>query len=141
MLDGDNVRSGINADLSFSDEDRTENIRRIGEISKLMLDSGLVVISAFISPLKAQRDQVRTIVGPEAFIEVHVNTSLEECERRDVKGLYAKARSGEIPSFTGISAPYEEPESPTVTIDTQKLSVDEAVHQIIRSIELKLKRL
>ena len=110
LLDGDNVRMGLSKDLGFSDADRVENIRRIGEVAKLMMDAGLVVMTAFISPFKADRELARSVIGPEHFFEVYVNTPLEVCEQRDVKGLYKKARAGLIPSMTGITSPYEAPE-------------------------------
>lgn len=129
-LDGDNIRKGINFDLGFSSKDRTENIRRIAEISNLLVDAGIVVLSAFISPYKKDRDNVKSIVGQANFIEVFINTSLDECEKRDVKGLYKKARKGEISNFTGITAPYEEPENPAITIHTEKTNVAAAVEII-----------
>ncbi len=138
ILDGDNVRKGLNNNLSFSPEDRTENIRRIAEVANLMVDAGMVVLSAFVSPYKKDREGIRTIVGPENFVEVFVNTPLEECERRDVKGLYAKARAGEIKDFTGINAPYEAPDCPDVEIDTTKTSVEESVEIIFKKIAHKL---
>jgi len=127
ILDGDNVRKGLNNNLSFSPEDRTENIRRIGEVSGLMLDAGLIVLSAFVSPYRKDRAKVATIVGETNFVEVFINTPIEECERRDVKGLYAKARKGEITDFTGISAPYEAPVNPMIEIDTTKQTIEESV--------------
>ena len=138
-LDGDNIRKGINNDLSFSPEDRTENIRRIAEVSNLMIDAGLVVLAAFVSPYKKDRDNIRTIVKDVNFVEVYVNTSLEECERRDVKGLYKKARAGEIKNMTGISAPYEAPQNPQIEIKTETESVEDAVSRIIDYITPKLK--
>lgn len=126
-LDGDAIRRGLNVDLGFSAKDRDENVRRVGEMAALMLDAGLVVITALISPMQAQRDLVRVRVGAERFVEVHVSTPLSECERRDIKGYYAKARSGEIKAFTGVSAPYEVPENPDLRLDTSKLSVDECM--------------
>ena len=134
LLDGDNVRHGLNRDLGFTDVDRVENIRRIGEVVRLMMDAGLIVVTAFISPYQAEREMVRALLPEGDFIEVYVSTSLEECERRDVKGLYKRARSGEIPNFTGINAPYEAPESPTLMIDTQVTEVVEAVDAIIALI-------
>ncbi|GAE30793.1 adenylyl-sulfate kinase [Halalkalibacter hemicellulosilyticus] len=131
ILDGDNVRHGLNKGLGFSDEDRKENIRRIGEVAKLFVDAGTVVCTAFISPFKEDRDRVRELVEEGEFIEVYVRCSLEACEQRDPKGLYKKARAGEIPSFTGISSPYEEPESPELIIDSDKLSVEESIETII----------
>jgi adenylylsulfate kinase len=137
-LDGDNMRLGLNKDLGFSNEDRNENLRRIGEVSKLMVDAGLVTLAAFVSPLKEDRALIKKIVGKENFIEIFVNTSLEECERRDVKGLYAKARKGEIPNFTGISSPYEAPENPSLEINTENISVEKAVEIIIEYLKSKI---
>ncbi len=134
-LDGDNIRFGLNKDLTFSAADRTENLRRIAEVAKLMIDSGVVTIASFISPLISDREMIRDIVGSENFLEVFVNTSLEECERRDVKGLYKKARAGEIDNFTGISAPYEAPLSPDIEIKTEELAVNEAVNLIYDHIK------
>lgn len=138
-LDGDNIRKGINNDLTFSPEDRTENIRRIAEISNLMIDAGLVVLAAFVSPYKKDRENVKNIVKNSNFVEVFINTSVEECERRDVKGLYKKARAGEIKNMTGISAPYEAPEQPDIEIKTEEVSIKEAVNKIINHITPKLK--
>lgn len=138
LLDGDNVRKGINADLSFSPEDRTENIRRIAEIANLMVDAGLVVLASFVSPYKRDRENVKNIVGCNSFVEIHVATPLSECERRDVKGLYAKARKGEIENFTGINAPYEKPSNPDLAIDTTNVNVEEAVEMILKTIAEKL---
>ncbi|MFD2822509.1 adenylyl-sulfate kinase [Lacinutrix iliipiscaria] len=138
-LDGDNIRKGINSDLTFSPEDRTENIRRIAEIANLMIDAGLVVLAAFVSPYKKDRENIKNIVKDVNFVEVYVNTSIEECERRDVKGLYKKARAGEIKNMTGISAPYEAPENPNIEIITEQESVDEAVKKILKEIKFKLK--
>ncbi len=135
VLDGDNIRFGLNRDLGFSAEDRTENIRRIGEVCRLFQDSGLVVLTAFISPYAADRDAVRAIHPEGRFIEVFVDTPLELCESRDVKGLYAKARAGEIPEFSGVSAPYEPPERPEIRVDTT-LPLDECVRQIIETLDL-----
>jgi adenylylsulfate kinase len=137
-LDGDNVRKGLNKDLSFSPEDRTENIRRIAETANLMIDAGLVVLAAFVSPYKKDRENIRTIVGSENMVEIYVNTSVEECERRDVKGLYKKARAGEIKNMTGISSPYEAPTNPEIEVKTEKLNVDEATEHIINAIYPKL---
>ncbi|WP_145471575.1 adenylyl-sulfate kinase [Staphylococcus pettenkoferi] len=134
-LDGDNVRHGLNKNLDFSPEDRQENIRRIGEVSKLMVDAGLITITAFISPYREDRDNVRAILDDDEFIEIYTQCSVEECERRDPKGLYKKARTGEIPEFTGISAPYEEPRNPEITIDTEQLDVKDAVTQILNYLE------
>ncbi len=127
LLDGDNIRHGLNKDLGFTDVDRVENIRRIGEVAKLMVDAGLIVIAAFISPYRAEREMVRGLLSDESFFEIYVNTPLQECERRDAKGLYKKARSGQLPNFTGISSPYEEPTVPALRIDTSKTGVDQAV--------------
>lgn len=135
ILDGDNVRHGLNKNLGFSPDDRTENIRRIGEVARLFTDAGLVVLTSFISPYRADRDAVRALMGEGDFLEVYVSASLETCEGRDVKGLYKKARAGEIPEFTGISAPYEEPERPELVIDTNTQSVDESVAQLIGHLE------
>jgi adenylylsulfate kinase len=137
-LDGDNIRGGLNNNLSFSPEDRSENIRRIAEVANLMVDAGLVVLAAFVSPYKADRERIKQTVGDRNYIEIFVNTPIEECERRDVKGLYAKARAGEIQNFTGVNAPYEQPEAADVEIDTTKVSVDESVAQILNYIESKL---
>jgi adenylylsulfate kinase len=137
-LDGDNMRLGLNSDLGFSPEDRNENLRRIGEVSKLMIDAGLITLAAFVSPLKSDRKLIETIVGSDNFIEIFVNTSLEECERRDVKGLYAKARKGEIPNFTGISSPYEAPENPSLEINTEDTSVENAVEIITEYLKNKI---
>ncbi|MEL6811523.1 MAG: adenylyl-sulfate kinase [Bacteroidota bacterium] len=137
-LDGDNVRKGLNNNLSFSPDDRTENIRRIAEVANLMVDAGLVVLAAFVSPYEKDRSDIKRILGDERYIEIFVNTPLEECERRDVKGLYAKARAGEIKNFTGINAPYEAPRHPDIEIDTTKVSVAEAVAKVLQHIENKL---
>jgi adenylylsulfate kinase len=139
-LDGDNVRHGINNNLSFSPADREENIRRIAEVSNLFIDAGIVVLGSFISPYIKSRKQIKSIVGEENFIEIYINTSLEECERRDVKGLYKKARNGEIDSFTGISAPYEAPLSPDIEIKTEEIGIEEATSLIIQYIEKKLNK-
>ncbi|MBT8254148.1 MAG: adenylyl-sulfate kinase [Bacteroidia bacterium] len=137
-LDGDNIREGINNDLGFSPEDRTENIRRIAEVANLMVDAGLVVLAAFVSPYKKDRDNIRHIVKDVNFVEIYVITSLEECERRDVKGLYRKARAGEIKNMTGISAPYEEPGNPDIEIKTEIESIEQAVAKILARIKPKL---
>jgi adenylylsulfate kinase len=137
VLDGDNVRHGLNKDLGFSPKDRTENIRRIGEVAKLFTDAGVINTTAFISPYRADRDSVRALMAAGDFIEVHVDCPVEVCERRDVKGLYKKARAGEIPEFTGISAPYEEPLSPELTIRTDKDGEDECLNQILGYLEKK----
>ena len=130
-LDGDNVRHGLNKNLGFSPDDRTENIRRIGEVSKLMVDAGLLTLTAFISPYLEDRDQVREIVEADEFIEIYVKASLATCEERDPKGFYKKARLGEIKGFTGIDAPYEEPINPEIIIDTNQLSIEESVERIV----------
>lgn len=127
ILDGDNIRSGINNNLGFSAEDRVENIRRIAEVGRLFVDTGIITIAAFISPNNQLREMAAEIIGKDDFVEVFVSTPLEECEKRDVKGLYAKARRGEIKNFTGISAPFEAPEHPDITIDTSKLPIEESV--------------
>ena len=127
ILDGDNIRSGINNNLGFSAEDRVENIRRIAEVGRLFVDTGIITIAAFISPNNQLREMAAEIIGKDDFVEVFVSTPLEECEKRDVKGLYAKARRGEIKNLTGISAPFEAPEHPDITLDTSKLPVEESV--------------
>jgi len=137
-LDGDNIRKGLNCDLSFSPEDRAENIRRIAETAHLMMDAGLVVLAAFVSPYQRDRDNIRNIVGHNNMVEIYINTSIEECERRDVKGLYTKARKGEIKNMTGISAPYESPLYPDIQINTEEVTVVEATKQIINFIKPKL---
>ncbi|ETT51294.1 adenylyl-sulfate kinase [Paenibacillus amylolyticus] len=135
VLDGDNVRHGLNRDLGFTAGDRQENLRRIGEVSKLMVDAGLFVLSAFISPHEQDREMVRQLFEPDDFIEIYVRCSIQECERRDPKGLYKKARNGDIPHFTGISAPYDVPKSPSFIIDTEQWSIEEAVQEIIQHLE------
>lgn len=134
ILDGDNIRSGINNNLGFLAEDRVENIRRIAEIGKLFVDTGIITLAAFISPNNDIREMAARIIGKEDFMEIYVSTPLEECERRDVKGLYAKARRGEIRNFTGISAPFEAPEHPALSLDTSVLSVEESVNQLLALI-------
>lgn len=134
ILDGDNIRSGINNNLGFSAEDRIENIRRIAEIGKLFVDTGIITIAAFISPNNDIREMAANIIGKEDFMEIYVSTPIEECERRDVKGLYAKARKGEIKNFTGISAPFEAPQPPALSLDTSKLSVEESVNKLLELI-------
>lgn len=131
LLDGDNIRAGINNNLGFSDTDRTENIRRIAEISKLFLNCGIITINCFVSPTEAIRNQAKDIIGEENFIEVFINTPLSVCESRDVKGLYKKARAGEIAEFTGISAPFEAPKSPAINITTENKTVEESTEEII----------
>jgi bifunctional enzyme CysN/CysC len=134
LLDGDNVRHGLNRDLGFTEADRIENIRRIGEVARLMADAGLIVLTAFISPFRAERRMVRRMVPEGEFIEIFVDTPLAEAERRDAKGLYAKARAGELKNFTGIDSPYEEPEAPEIHIDTTKLSAEEAAGFIVEEL-------
>lgn len=134
ILDGDNIRSGINNNLGFSAEDRVENIRRIAEVSKLFIDTGVITIAAFISPNNELREMASTIIGKDNFLEIYVNTPIEECERRDVKGLYAKARKGEIKDFTGVSAPFEAPEHPALSLDTSVLSLEESVNKLVELI-------
>lgn len=131
ILDGDNIRSGINKGLGFTAEDRRENIRRIAEVAKLFVDTGIITIAAFISPSNELRRMASDIIGAEDFKEVYISTPLEVCEARDVKGLYAKARRGEIKNFTGISAPFETPEHPALSIDTSKVSLEDSVKQIL----------
>lgn len=131
VIDGDNVRHGICSDLGFSNEDRRENIRRVGELSKLFIDAGVITLTAFISPFQADRDRVRRLVNSEEFIEIYCNTNLQTCEARDVKGLYAKARRGEIVEFTGISSPYEPPLNPEIIVNTGGDSLDVCVQKIV----------
>jgi adenylylsulfate kinase len=135
VLDGDNVRHGLNRDLGFSPEDRTENIRRIGEVAKLMTDFGALTLTAFISPYRADRDAVRAIMTDGDFVEVYVDCALDVCEERDPKGLYVKARAGKIPEFTGISAPYEAPESAELVVRTDQLSLEQSVEQVLQYLE------
>jgi adenylyl-sulfate kinase len=135
VLDGDNVRHGLNSDLGFSTEDRVENIRRIGEVARLFADAGALVLSAFISPYRKDRDRVRALMGPNEFVEVFVDTPLEICETRDPKGLYKKARAGEISNFTGLDAPYEQPKAPEVHLETVSLTIDEAATCVTRYLE------
>ena len=134
ILDGDNIRSGINNNLGFTEADRIENIRRIAEVSKLFVDTGIITIAAFISPSNDIREMAANIIGNDDFLEVYVSTPIEECERRDVKGLYAKARRGEIKNFTGISAPFEAPAHPALTLDTSALSLEESVNKLLELI-------
>ena len=131
MLDGDNIRHGLNRDLGFSPKDRTENIRRIAEVARLMNDAGLIVISAFISPYREDRTMAREIIGAEAFLEVYINTPVDVCEGRDPKGLYRQARSGEISGFTGVSAPYEAPTNPVLSLDTSSMDIEECVDKLM----------
>ena len=137
LLDGDNVRHGLNSDLGFTEADRVENIRRIGEIAKLMVDAGIVVLSAFISPFTTEREMVRGLFEEDEFVEIFVDTPLEVAELRDPKGLYKKARRGEIPNFTGIDSPYEVPLTPEFRIETMKQSLEQAVDQILRGLKLE----
>ena len=132
VLDGDNIRHGLNKNLGFSPQDRTENIRRIGEVAKLFADAGVLVFTSFISPYRADRDSVQALMAPGDFVEVYVSASVDTCEGRDVKGLYRKARAGEIPEFTGISAPYEAPERPELVLDTNVQTVEESVETLLR---------
>ncbi|WP_112181980.1 adenylyl-sulfate kinase [Paraliobacillus zengyii] len=134
-LDGDNVRHGLNNNLKFSPEDRKENIRRVGEVSKLMVDAGLITLTAFISPYKQDRENVRQLLEEDEFIEIYMKATVETCEKRDPKGLYKKARAGEIKGFTGIDAPYEEPDQPELTIETDKQSIEEAVESIVNYLK------
>ena len=138
ILDGDNIRSGINNNLGFSEADRTENIRRIAEVSKLFVDCGIVTLAAFISPTHAIRRMASEIIGEDDFLEVYVSTPIEECERRDVKGLYAKARRGEIKEFTGISSPFEAPEHPFISIDTSRQSLADSVKILLEAVSPKI---
>ncbi len=135
VLDGDNIRHRLNKDLSFTPDDRTENIRRIGEVANLFSDAGIIVITAFISPYRTDRAQARALNDPGRFFEVYCKCSLEACEARDPKGLYRKARKGEVTAFTGISAPYEEPEDPEIVLETDKCSLDECTSQILSFLE------
>ena len=137
VLDGDNVRHGLNSNLDFSDDDRKENIRRIGEVAKLMLESGLIVMTAFISPFREDRVAVRNLISNSDFIEIYCKASLKTCEARDVKGLYKRARAGEIKNYTGIDSPYEDPENPELIIDTDKETLDESVSKIYSFLERK----
>ena len=137
ILDGDNIRHGLNKNLGFSPEDRSENIRRIGEVAKLFVDANIITITAFISPYREDRDSARALANEGEFIEVYVKCPLDVCEQRDTKGLYKKARAGEVKKFTGISAPYEEPSNPELTIDSSKLSVEESTRAILNYLEEK----
>ena len=131
ILDGDNIRSGINANLGFSEEDRRENIRRVAEVSKLFVDTGIITIAAFVSPTEDLRQLAEQIIGKDDFKEIYISTPLAECERRDVKGLYARARRGEVKNFTGISAPFEAPQRPALSLDTSTLSLEESVRRLL----------
>ncbi|MCE2712026.1 MAG: adenylyl-sulfate kinase [Cryomorphaceae bacterium] len=139
LLDGDNIRLGLNKDLGFNEHDRSENLRRIGEVGKLMVDAGLVTIAAFVSPYDKDREMVKRILGAENFVEIFVSTPLEECIRRDVKGLYKKALNGEIKDFTGISSPYEAPKNPDLIIDTSAKSQENCLQEILTLITSRLK--
>jgi adenylylsulfate kinase len=139
LLDGDNIRAGLNKDLTFTDEGRVENIRRIGEVSKLLLDTGIIVLSAFISPFQADREQVKNIVGAENYVEVFVDAPLEVCEQRDVKGLYKKARAGEVRNFTGIDSPYEAPENADIHIPTHQLPIEQSIEKLLNTLLPKIK--
>ncbi len=139
VLDGDNVRAGINYNLGFSDEDRRENIRRIAEVSKLFLNCGVITINCFVSPMKELRKMAKEIIGKEDFIEVYVNAPLEVCEDRDVKGLYKKARKGEIKDFTGIQTPFEAPEKPDAEVKTDELDIEQSVNKVLDFILPKIK--
>lgn len=137
-LDGDNVRSGINKNLSFSPEDRSENLRRIGEVSKLFVDAGILTIASFVAPYQKDRENIKNIVGEENYIEIHVSTDINVCEKRDIKGLYAKVRRGEIKNLTGIDAPYEVPSNPDMRIDTDGKSIQDLVEKIYKKIIHKI---
>ncbi|MCC7210219.1 MAG: adenylyl-sulfate kinase [Candidatus Brocadia sp.] len=137
ILDGDNIRHGLNKNLGFSPEDRTENIRRIGEVAKLFTDANMIAITAFISPYRQDRDNVRKLLKDGEFIEIYIKCPIEVCEQRDTKGLYKKARAGEVKEFTGISAPYEEPLHPELTVDTSKMTVDESTRAVLNYLETK----
>ncbi|MEQ6121636.1 adenylyl-sulfate kinase [Reichenbachiella sp. MALMAid0571] len=138
ILDGDNIRSGLNKDLDFSDDSRKENIRRIAEVSRLFVDAGTVVLTAFITPFAEEREKVRQLVGSDNYLEVFVDCPLEECEKRDVKGLYAKARRGEIKNFTGIDSPFEKPVSPDVLVESHKVSISDGVEAIYKIVKEKI---
>lgn len=137
VLDGDNIRHGLNCNLGFTPEDRTENIRRIGEVSKLFVDAGVMTLTAFISPYRGDREMVRAMVSREEFVEIYVKCSLQECEKRDPKGLYKKARNGEIKGFTGIDAPYEAPEQPELIVETDQESLTESVARVLNYLQEK----
>lgn len=137
ILDGDNVRTGINANLGFSADDRRENIRRVAEVAKLFVDTGIITIAAFVSPTEDLRNLAQHIIGKDDFKEIFISTPIEECERRDVKGLYARARRGEVKNFTGISAPFEAPQHPALSLDTSKLSLEESVAQLLQLLNIK----
>ncbi len=135
LLDGDNIRMGINRNLGFEEKDRIENLRRVAEVAKLLNDAGIIVLTSFISPYEADRQSAHEIIGADSFIQIYVSTSLEECERRDVKGLYAKARSGQIPNFTGIGSRYEVPEHPDITVNTEGMGVDASAEYLLHELE------
>jgi len=137
LLDGDNVRHGLNKDLGFTEADRVENIRRVGEVARLMTDAGLIVITAFISPFRADRQMAREIAAPHQFVEVFIDTPLEECMRRDPKGLYAKAKSGAIPNFTGLDSPYEAPEEPELTLSTVDRTADALAEALVEALRAR----
>lgn len=137
ILDGDNIRTGINANLGFSADDRRENIRRVAEVAKLFVDTGIITIAAFVSPTEELRNLAQHIIGKDDFKEILISTPIEECERRDVKGLYARARRGEVKNFTGISAPFEAPQHPALSLDTSKLSLEESVAQLLQLLNIK----
>jgi len=139
VLDGDNIRVGLNSDLGFSDDDRKENMRRISEVAKLFSDSGTIAIAAFISPFKKEREDAKKLIGEENFVEVHVDTSLEKCEARDPKGLYKKARAGEIPNFTGIDSPYEAPQNPDIVLEAGRFGVEQCVDKVLTQLRIKNK--
>lgn len=139
ILDGDNIRTGINNNLGFSPEDRIENIRRIAEVGKLFVETGIITLAAFISPNNDMRRMAAEIIGKDDFLEVYISTPIEECEKRDVKGLYAKARRGEIKEFTGVSAPFEVPEHPAISLDTSKIPLEESVNMLLELILPKAK--
>jgi bifunctional enzyme CysN/CysC len=137
LLDGDNIRHGLNRDLGFIEADRVENIRRVAEVAKLMVDAGLIVLVSFISPYRNERQMARELFGPDEFVEVFVDTPIEECEKRDVKGLYAKARTGQLKNFTGIDSPYEAPEKPEIHLKTIECSVNECVEDIAHKLDVE----
>ena len=137
ILDGDNIRTGINANLGFSADDRRENIRRVAEVAKLFVDTGIITIAAFVSPTEELRQLAQSIIGPDDFKEIYISTPLEECERRDVKGLYARARRGEVKNFTGISAPFEAPKHPALSLDTSRLSLEQSVEELLHLLGIE----
>lgn len=137
ILDGDNIRSGINANLGFSEEDRRENIRRVAEVAKLFVDTGIITIAAFVSPTEDLRQLAEDIIGKDDFKEIYISTPIEECERRDVKGLYARARRGEVKNFTGISAPFEAPKNPALSIDTSQMPLEESVNLLLKFLNVE----